>query len=127
LKYALLKEWEASDLKCRIITSGWDSPNGYVGIPRNHPYWGKNTFEIEAIGDIHGGLTFGRRGSNESELYPNPDLWWYGFDTHHVGRGDWTPFNPSGKMWTVNEVEKETVKLAKAFAEKEGSSRTREM
>ena len=76
-------EWtqEVSGYKCRIkrneITG---SLCGYVGIPREHRFWGTeyNTHdELDDISDnVHGGLTYSREES---------DGWWYfGFDTNHI-------------------------------------------
>ena len=53
---------------------------GYVGIPRDHRFWGTeyNTHdELDDISDnVHGGLTYSREES---------DGWWYfGFDTSHA-------------------------------------------
>lgn len=68
--------------------------NGYVAIPKEHPYYGKDYDEIEI--DIHGGLTFAGNGSKIEEAWPNieiiegntknlKDSWVFGFDTCHYG------------------------------------------
>jgi hypothetical protein len=55
--------------------------NGYVGLPKGHPDYGKSYDDIEV--SVHGGLTY--------NSYKNPktkeedDLWWIGFDTGHYG------------------------------------------
>ena len=76
-------EWvqEVSGYKCRIKrnpTTG--TLCGYVGIPKEHRFWGSdyNTHdELTDIGDnVHGGLTYADEGD---------DGWWYfGFDTAHI-------------------------------------------
>ena len=82
-------EWiqEPSGYKCRITrnkTTG--TLCGYVGIPKEHRFWGKSYHrddeEIDAIStDVHGGLTYSGEGD---------DGWWYfGFDTAH--HDDFTP------------------------------------
>ena len=77
-------EWiqEPSGYKCRIVRNEiTGSLCGYVGIPREHRFWG-DTYngtneELYAIeDDVHGGLTYSQAGS---------DGWWYfGFDTNHA-------------------------------------------
>jgi hypothetical protein len=82
-------EWvqEPSGYKCRITrneTTG--TLCGYVGIPKEHRFWGKSYHrddeEVDAISeDVHGGLTYAQAGD---------DGWWYfGFDTAHTE--DFTP------------------------------------
>ena len=76
-------EWiqEPSGYKCRIKrneTTG--TLCGYVGIPKEHRFWGvgyDDDKELEDIADnVHGGLTYSEQGD---------DGWWYfGFDTAHV-------------------------------------------
>ena len=76
-------EWtqEVSGYKCRILRNEiTGSLCGYVGIPRDHRFWGTeyNTHdELDDISDnVHGGLTYSREES---------DGWWYfGFDTNHI-------------------------------------------
>ena len=76
-------EWtqEVSGYKCRIMRNEiTGSLCGYVGIPREHRFWGTeyNTHdELDDISDnVHGGLTYSREES---------DGWWYfGFDTNHL-------------------------------------------
>ena len=76
-------EWtqEVSGYKCRIMRNEiTGSLCGYVGIPREHRFWGTeyNTHdELDDISDnVHGGLTYSREES---------DGWWYfGFDTSHA-------------------------------------------
>jgi hypothetical protein len=82
-------EWiqEPSGYRCRIkrneITG---SLCGYVGIPKEHRFWGKcyhgENEEVDAISeDVHGGLSYSAQGD---------DGWWYfGFDTAHAD--DFTP------------------------------------
>lgn len=82
-------EWiqEPSGYKCRITrnkTTG--TLCGYVGIPKEHRFWGisyeESHVELSEIEvDVHGGLTYSAEGD---------DGWWYfGFDTAHAE--DFTP------------------------------------
>ena len=59
--------------------------NGYVGVPKGHPW-----FEVaydNIVCDVHGGLTY---GCNEHPVLGmrsagKDGLWWIGFDTAHLG------------------------------------------
>ena len=77
-------EWvqEPSGYKCRIrrnATTG--TLCGYVGIPKEHSFWGvsyeESHVELSEIEvDVHGGITYSAEGD---------DGWWYfGFDTAHI-------------------------------------------
>jgi hypothetical protein len=71
-------------LKCTIRRSStflmW---NGYVRVPKDHPYYRKNydSKSLEVI-DVHGGLTYSNGHGT------------FGFDTGHEGIGDYTPGLP---------------------------------
>lgn len=87
--------------------------NGYVAVPKDHPYYGKHYDDIEDI-DIHGGLTFSENGKwcynnyedleiiegNKEDL---KDCWVFGFDTCH-----WMDDLGS---WPKERVIKETLRL----------------
>ena len=75
-------EWvqEPSGYKCRISRmEGSGALCGYVGIPKEHRFWGASyeDDELRDIGDnVHGGITYSQQGDDE---------WWYfGFDTTHI-------------------------------------------
>ena len=77
-------EWvqEPSGYKCRISRmEGSGALCGYVGIPKEHRFWGviydEGNEELDAIADdVHGGFTYTEEGK---------DGWWYfGFDTTHI-------------------------------------------
>jgi len=57
-----------------FLIGGWG--NGYVGLPKWHPYFELNYEEIPIR--IHGGLTY-------SDYNENKKLWVIGFDTNHFG------------------------------------------
>lgn len=58
---------------------------GYVGVPKDHPLYGKSYKEADEKYDIyaHGGLTF----SESNSKYPieKKDTWWFGYDCAHAG------------------------------------------
>ena len=76
-------EWvqAVSGYRCRIKRNPITGTLcGYVGIPREHRFWGIGYDWHEELRDIsdnvHGGLTYGQEGD---------DGWWYfGFDTAHM-------------------------------------------
>lgn len=68
--------------------------NGYVAVPKDHPFFGKNYDDVSV--DVHGGLIFACPGNNitaaelpetevlEGCLYDLDEDWWvFGFDTCH--------------------------------------------
>lgn len=69
--------------------------NGYILVPVDHPWFGKDYNEIEV--DVHGGLTFAR-------AHPYiKDIWVLGFDTAHYGDDE--------DNWTFDTVLAETLSL----------------
>ena len=68
------------------IRKGWG--NGYVILPKNHPWYGKSIMELDV--DVNGGITFSRKvddwlvenwnGLIKSDL----GKWIVGFDTAHA-------------------------------------------
>lgn len=119
----VIKEWEAFGLKCRILDGPFGNMNGYVAVPRGHPMFEVDYGKLNI--NVHGGLTFGSKGGlsndpkwKDKELnWPNPDLYWFGFDTAHLG--DWVNYhsNPSDHKWTLKEVIEETENMARQFSE----------
>lgn len=76
-------EWvdEDTGYKCRIQRHG-DLGHlcGYVGIPKNHPLYGRN-YDDDAVDiQVHGGLTYA-----DSDEDWGGGLWWFGFDCSHGG------------------------------------------
>ena len=77
-------EWvqEISGYKCRISRmEGSGALCGYVGIPKEHRFWGKgyhgDNEEVDDISDnVHGGLTYSEEGKD--------GYWYFGFDTTHA-------------------------------------------
>lgn len=83
-----------------IIESGWG--NGYVRIPKDNKYYGKDYDSIPY--DVHGGLTFSEViESNDSFSWPEGH--WIGFDTCHFG--------DNKDRWSKDSVFKETIELFK--------------
>ena len=108
------EEFEHAGLKCLIQRS--DTLKvlcGYVGVPQNHPFYGKD-FIDEAFCelDVHGGITFAEKGDGDTW---KRGLWWIGFDCAH--EGDLTPqfklgFHDDGVYRDITYVREQTKKLA---------------
>jgi hypothetical protein len=118
-----LKEWKQGDIVCRVIGGPFSNFNGYVGLPKTHPKWGKSyneLYEEETYIEVHGGLTFAEQGNENSLRFPNPKLWWFGFDTLHSGDyvdyGCGSGYEKQGHFWTKEEVAAEVESMAKQFA-----------
>ena len=76
--------FEYGGFKClikRVAVSG--CLNGYVGVPKDHKFFGKHYDDIEIA--CHGGLTFSGEWGEQ-----NDGLWYIGFDTSHAW--DFMPF-----------------------------------
>lgn len=86
---------------------GWG--NGYVALPKEHPYYGVDYEEIPV--EVHGGLTYAEDGNsmlnrNIQDQFPSDFLkgcWIIGFDTCHGG--------DNSENWSKENVEIETKKL----------------
>ena len=109
----LVEKWKHRGLPCRILQhQTLLHLNGYVAVPRGHPFWGKHYDDIDDMVVVHGGLTFSQRGGQDPR-WPNRNLWWFGFDCAHAG--DWTISRPEGHRWTPSEVKMECNQLAEQF------------
>jgi hypothetical protein len=70
--------------------------NGYVAIPKDHPWFGLEYEEIPC--DVHGGLTFGRPCNIFDSEY-----WMIGFDTAH--------YQDTSGIWPIFRVFNEAMGL----------------
>jgi hypothetical protein len=69
---------------------------GYIGLPPEHPWHGKNYMELEV--DIHGGLTYSNKSVGKD---PADGYWWIGFDTAHSGDNMIT----CNEQYCINQIE----------------------
>lgn len=74
-------QWEHAGLHCLILFHELTGCfNGYVGVTKGHPYFGKDYHEegIENL-EVHGGVTF-----TGTWVDVEDGLWYIGFDTAHA-------------------------------------------
>jgi hypothetical protein len=81
------------------METGWG--NGYVILPKDHPYYGMHYDEIPV--NVHGGLTYSEKGSDNPNISQDEDVWVVGFDTAHL--------NDNLHNWDEDAVNKETARL----------------
>ena len=123
-------EWvdEDTGYKCRIMRHDhFGQLCGYVGIPKNHPLYGKHYSddEVENL-DAHGGLTHSSTDTDDK------DTWWFGFDCSHggdlrpymlvhlIGNGHtYTPDKGSDVYRTWEYVEREVRELSRQLKQAE--------
>ena len=104
-----LAEGKVGVYKWKILSHG-THPCGYVSVPENHPFYGKNCSEIEGDIEVHGGLTF-------SGKMKGSDDYWFGWDYAHAG--DHTYISgllfSTEKSWTTQEIADECFDVIKQF------------
>ena len=81
--------FKVDNMPCMMKRNSVGSWCGYVGITKNHPWYGHGYDDIVDI-DVHGGLTYARK-SNNIIFYERKGeaLWWFGFDCAHYN--DFSP------------------------------------
>lgn len=87
------------------LQRGWG--NGYVALPKRHPYFGLGREQINEKLDyyVHGGLTFASHSSDLDweEVKDMDDMWIVGWDTAH--------FSDTMETWPKERVFLENQKL----------------
>lgn len=87
-----------------FIISYGTHPCAYVEIPKNHPYYEVEYYEITDDIDVHGGFTY-----SESGLLLLDNTWILGWDYAHLG--DYCAGVSYGsyndKKWTTEEIDKD--------------------
>lgn len=81
-----------TDLDCLIHRGPLGALCGYVGVPRTHPWHGRDYDKVDVV--VHGGLTYanlcgegedeGRGICHVPEPGRDPEVWWFGFDCGHA-------------------------------------------
>ena len=105
-----MRRWEHAGLDCLTRRGAFDCPCGYVGVRKGHPFYRVHYTKLENMDecpDVHGGVTF-------TDFFDeiDPDIWWIGFDTAHLGdlAEDRKP------LWTEEMCVSETERLARQVA-----------
>lgn len=79
-------EWidEATGLLCLMVrVPDFGSWCGYVGVPYEHPWYGRHYSKVGDL-DVHGGLTFSDRSTDRVFHSEAANVWWLGFDCAHA-------------------------------------------
>lgn len=100
MDFGIIKE--AHGLKAAVVPITWLGPdvgwgNGYVLLPKEHPWYGMEYEEIPV--DIHGGLTYTGYWEDAPEQ-ADREKWWIGFDCAHHGD---TRHNRN-ELWVYDET-----------------------
>lgn len=74
-------------LPCIIRRGPMGSWCGYVGVPKAHPLFGEDYFDLDI--DVHGGLTYAAMCGDDHCRgvchEADDEAWWFGFDCAHAG------------------------------------------
>ncbi|MDG3006418.1 hypothetical protein [Paludisphaera mucosa] len=85
------KQWQdtSTGYPCLIVRNRLGALCGYVGVPKEHPHFGKD-YDRPHV-EVHGGLTFAdtcQPSDDEShgichKTEGDDHVWWFGFDCAH--------------------------------------------
>jgi hypothetical protein len=83
-------EWRYQGMPCLIVrASSTGALCGYVGLGKSHRYYAHRYGEIDALFDVHGGLTYSDTCQGHICHVPkdneSDEVWWLGFDCSHCG------------------------------------------
>jgi hypothetical protein len=107
-------EFEHAGFKCLILRcEELLHLNGYVGLPKGHPYYGLHYSDMMSV-NVHGGITFAGKGDGSLRA---KKYWWVGFDTGHYsdyspGMSLYIPNTEVRSYKNIHYVTKEVKKLA---------------
>jgi hypothetical protein len=80
-------QWIYNGLDCLAVRNLSGVWCGYVGVPKEHPGFGKKYDDMYM--SVHGGLTYSGHIRDTREDTLNADVWWIGFDCNHYD--DYSP------------------------------------
>jgi hypothetical protein len=80
-------QWSHAGFACLVIRNHlFGNWCGYVGVPEEHPYFGKSYDDVPV--EVHGGLTYEGLCNEHICHAPEPGfpetVWWLGFDCGHA-------------------------------------------
>jgi hypothetical protein len=120
-------EWRSSTnpaFPCLIVRGYHGALCGYVGVDKNHPYYGKHHDSIEDI-EVHGGLIYSNKCQEDGMICHVPlnnesdDVWWLGFDCAHsddyvpmIGQFVDRPTNYRNIEYVIDEISRLAEQLA---------------
>ena len=102
-RYVVEKEFTYNDMPCVCVLNAMGIRCGYVGVDKNHPYFGI-TYDEQGAENIraHWGLTFaGFPYFDEG----NRDWWYFGFDCGHAW--DLNDYDAAFKAGLISEKQYE--------------------
>ncbi len=106
-----LAEGSVDEYKWMVISFG-THPCGYVSVPRNHPFYDKDYWDIDDRIRVHGGLTYSGKMGDSNDF-------WFGWDYAHAD--DYTYLSTTGdKRWTTQEIVDECLDVIQQFQSYEG-------
>lgn len=95
-------------MEAAIITNDFGCYCGYVGVGKNHPLHGQVCNNVWA--NVHGGITY---SGDEVFGVEKSDVWWFGFAA--CMPTDRTCWNPNGRKWTLEEIEKQILSMSETL------------
>jgi len=103
---------------------------GYVGVTKDHPFFGLGFDDDKVKIDVHGGLTFSNscqdRNDNQGVCHivqegEDDDVWWFGFDCGHAWdlapKDPYPGIDPHAVYRNIEYVKSEIKDLAKQLKE----------
>ena len=107
--YETLAEGKDCEYEWKVLSLG-THPCGYVSIPKDHPFYDKDYWDIDDRIRAHGGLTF-------SGKLLGLDGLWFGWDYAHCEDYTYLPMyvGSGGKRWTTQEIVDECLNVIQQF------------
>lgn len=111
--YTIEKHWTTKvGYEASAIFINGSYRTGYVAVPKEHSFFGKDYNNLGFSLDVHGGLTY----SGGDGLYPieydKEKLWWFGFDCMHFGDLRLGRYYSAGSHRSLEYIENECESLA---------------
>lgn len=88
MSYDVKADWTtAAGLRAVVVMNDMGFHCGYVGVPKGHPYYGRNYNYMPDSIEVHGGLTYCTDDEGCTYPVPSDGLWWFGYDCAHLYDG----------------------------------------
>jgi hypothetical protein len=118
MSHIVEKDWiTQAGLRAVVVLIDAGSPFswrcGYVGVPKTHPWFGKDYEDEGPINcNVHRGLTYADN-TLCVQLY-DTDLWWFGYDCAHSGDGLFSDGDRKTLKFCIEQCESLAKQLAQA-------------